>query len=555
MLKKLSVKNYVIIDRLEIDFSNSLNIITGETGAGKSILLGALSLVLGQRADSKALADQSGKCVIEAAFDISNYNLKDFFENNELDYDKQTILRREISENGKSRAFINDTPVALQIMKELGEQLVNVHSQHETLSLSNPAFQTQLTDGFAAHQNLLETFAQGFQNFKKEKNKLEQLRNEYEQLGGDTEYLSFQLKELEEAALQHDEQAALEQELRTLEHAEEIKSALSKATLLLSDADDSVNHQLLTVSEILHSLQKYLPETEELLKRTESAYLELKDIADTISDKAERTSVDAGRTEEVSQRLNTIYRLQKKHRATTIEELLIISDNLQEKIQLIEKKDEILKQQEMVLQKLEKELTKLGKQIHDNRKKAVPEIIQQVKTMLGNVGMPHAVFDISIEWQEFEKINAAGFDKIRFLFSANKGMAPDELRKVASGGELSRLMLVLKSLSAKYNALPTLIFDEIDSGISGEIADKAGRLMEQLAQQHQVIAITHLPQIAGKGESHFFVYKNETGAKTTTHIRQLNREERINEIAKMIAGEKVSESALTSAQELLGTRS
>jgi DNA repair protein RecN (Recombination protein N) len=437
------------------------------------------------------------------------------------------------------------------VLKELGEQLVNVHSQHETLSLNNPAFQTELVDGVAGHEKLLNDFAALFQKYKSEEKKLQQLKDEYLQFGGDAEYLAFQLKELKEAELKEGEQEQLEQELKTLEHAGEIKSNLSKAFDLLQQSDNAVNSQLLTVSELLAQLKKYQPETVELAKRLESAYLELKDIADTIEQIAENTSLDNDRIEEVHQRLNTIYRLHKKHKTVKIEELISIQNSLEEKLNFIEKHDELVLQAEQYLQKLKSELLKLADKLHQNRLKIAPAIVKKVKDGLQHVGMPNAEFSVDIQLQDFEKINNTGLDKIRFMFSANKGVQPDELRKVASGGELSRLMLVLKSLAASHAALPTLIFDEIDSGISGEVADKVGKQMEQLAAHHQVIAITHLPQIASKGDCHFFVYKDDSGKKTVTRIKKLSEKQRVEEIAKMLVGEKITDSALSSAKELL----
>ncbi len=551
MLRKLTISNYVIIDQLEIDFSDSLNIITGETGAGKSILLGALSLILGQRADSRVLHTAEKKCVVEAMFQIKKHHLQPFFEAHELDYDDTTIVRREISENGKSRAFINDTPVNLQVLKDLGEQLINVHSQHETLSLNNPAFQIELLDGVAAHEASLQEFALLFKEYKAEVTRLEKIKNDYVALGGDAEYLAFQLNELKEAQLQEGEQELLEQELKTLEHSEDIKTNLSKALHLLQQSDDAVNTQLIAVSELLEQLKKFQPEVTELAGRVESAYIELKDIAESIEHIADNTSFSSERIAEIQERLNTIYRLHKKHKTVELKDLLAIQYSLEDKLHLIEKHDIEVQKIEAIIQQLKSKLLAKGKVLHDNRAKVVPAIVKKVKEGLQYVGMPNTEFAIDVQLQEFEKITTSGLDKIKFLFSANKGVAPDELRKIASGGELSRLMLVLKSLSAENASLPTLIFDEIDTGISGEVADKVGKQMEQLATHHQVIAITHLPQIASKGSSHFFVYKDDSGNKTLSRIKKLSATERVEEIAKMLVGEKVTDSALKSAKELL----
>jgi DNA repair protein RecN (Recombination protein N) len=551
MLQKLYVNNYVIIDELEINFSNSLNMVTGETGAGKSVLLGALSLVLGQRADTKVLYNIGKKCVIEATFNIASYNLESFFTEHQLDFDKQTLLRREISDSGKSRAFINDTPVNLNVLKELGEQLVNVHSQHETLSLNNAAFQIDLIDNVAKQENNLKSFSNTFNYFKQKQQELQQLQNEYDALGGDASFLKFQLSELSELALKENEQESLEQELKTLEHAEEIKGNISKAMLILNDSDAAVNSQLLTVLELFENLKKYQPEMVEIYNRINSTYIELQDIAETIEKIADNTTLNAERIEEVQARLNLIYRLHKKHKTIKIEELLAIEDNLQQKINAIENFDERLQKLHDEISKLKNKLIEQATILHQNRKNVITAIENKVKQGLQYVAMPDATFQIDIQLQEFDKIHEKGLDKIRFLFSANKGLAPDELKKVASGGELSRLMLIIKSLAAQYAALPTLIFDEIDTGISGEVADKVGKQMQALAKHHQVIAITHLPQIAGKGNCHFYVYKDNSGAKTITRIKQLNEQERVVEIAKMLVGDKVTESALSNAKELM----
>lgn len=551
MLRKLTINNYVIIDHLEIDFSDSLNMITGETGAGKSILLGALSLILGQRADSKVLHTAGKKCVVEATFQVKQHHLQAFFEANELDYDDNTILRREISENGKSRAFVNDTPVNLQVLKDLGEQLINVHSQHETLSLNNPAFQTELIDGVAGHETTLQEFALVYKEYKSEVVKLEKVKQEYTVFGGDAEYLTFQLNELKDANLNDGEQEALEQELKSLEHSEEIKSNLSKALHFLQQSDDAINTQLITVLELLEQLKKFQPEVGELAKRVESVHIELKDIADSIEQLAENTTLNSERIEEVQERLNIIYRLHKKHKTVSLKDLLAIQYGLEDKLYLIEKHDVEVQKIEYAIQQLKNKLLAKGITIHENRIKVAPDIVKKVKDGLQYVGMLNTEFAIDIQLQEFEKITTSGLDKIKFLFSANKGVAPDELRKIASGGELSRLMLVLKSLTAENTSLPTLIFDEIDTGISGEVADKVGKQMEQLAKHHQVIAITHLPQIASKGNCHFFVYKDDSGNKTLSRIKKLSSTERVEEIAKMLVGERVTDNALKSARELL----
>ncbi len=550
MLQKLTIANYAIIDHLEVRFSDNLNIITGETGAGKSIIIGALSLILGERADAKTLFDEGRKCVVEATFDISRYRLKSFFKENDLDEEETTIVRREISPNGKSRSFINDTPVNLAVLRQLGEQLVNLHSQHETLALNNPQFQLELVDALVQHDKLLHSFGEKYQLYKKVQREIQSLIEQNQHIT-DKDYLEFQYKELAEADLKEGEQESLENELKALENAEEIKSALGKVSGLIQHSDFSVSNQLREIFSLLKNVSGFHAGVQEISKRIESSQIELKDIAAEIENLGETIAYDSEKINQLNERLDTLNRLQQKHRAQDISGLIAARDSLEQKLKSFETLDAELSKRRKQLDALQTEMTSLGDAIHENRKKKQPFIEKQVMSLLKEVGMPNARFEAAIEKLPFEKVTPLGFDRITFLFSANIGSRTEELKSVASGGELSRLMLVLKSLLASGIAMPTLIFDEIDSGVSGETAIKVGMLLEKLGKSHQVIAITHLPQIARVGDTHFFVYKEDKDEKTVTRLKKLNDKERVIEIAKMIGGEKYSEKALASARELL----
>lgn len=550
MLQKLVVSNYAIIDHIEVDFAGSLNIITGETGAGKSILLGALSLILGSRAESKVLFDDSRKCVVEGHFSLSGQRLQDFFQANDLDYEPQLIIRRELTNAGKSRAFVNDTPVTLEVLKELGAQLINLHSQHETLALSSASFQLQLVDAVARHESTLQQYTAQYHLWRKTKRQLQELLDRSKQDIGDIDYLNYQLGELTEAELNAEEFEQLEQELGSLENAEEIKSSLSRSVMALSNADDSVVDKLNELRGLLQGISKYNNEVEGLSGRLSSATIELEDISREMERLEESLQFDPERIAALQERQNTINRLLAKHHFATVGELLALQTDLEARVGAFDTLradiDKLQKQETQLLL----DLRKLGAHITVQRQKTSPTIEKQVVDKLAYVGMENSQFKIEIE--PLAEPGPDGADRIRFLFSANKGGRVEELRKVASGGELSRLMLVLKSLIAKNIELPTLIFDEIDTGISGEVAHKAGLVMEELSAGHQVIAITHLPQIASKGPSHLFVYKGLESDRTVTRIRKLTQEERTTEIAKMLGGDKVTEAALENARELLG---
>jgi DNA repair protein RecN (Recombination protein N) len=548
MLQKLAISNYALIDDLEISFDKGLNILTGETGAGKSIILGALSLILGQRAESRYFFNQQKKCVIEGTFLINGFHLKSFFEENDLDHEAETILRREITADGKSRSFVNDTPVNLTILKQLGEKLIDIHSQHATLEINDPEFQLLVVDSVAGHGELLSDYRSKFKTYKKNTSRLQQLIADSDKAKTDLDYYQFQFDELEKAKLEAGEQEKLEADLYTLSNAEEIKRSLVAACHLVQEGETSALLQLREATHHLSSLEKFNPAIAELHERLKSTVIELKDISSEIENIEQRTHTDEAKTIEINERLSVIYTLQKKHRVSTNIELLQLQDDLSEKIQQAVHGDEAIEKLQKQIAAEEKDLEELAGQLSANRTKAIPQIEKQVVQSLSEMGMGNSTLKIELSPIP---LGADGTDHVRFLFSANKGHALAEMSKVASGGELSRLMLSIKSLIASHTALPTIIFDEIDAGVSGEIANKVGLIMEHLAQNLQVITITHLPQIASKGNSHYFVYKDDASATTYTRIKQLSEQERVLEIAKMLSGDKPGESALQNARELL----
>lgn len=556
MLQKLSISNYALIDDLEISFDSGLNILTGETGAGKSIILGALSLILGQRAESRYFFNQQKKCVIEGTFKIGAFHLKQFFEDNDLDYEAETVLRREISADGKSRAFVNDTPVNLNSLKALGEKLIDIHSQHATLEINDPEFQLLVVDAVAKHDDLLNDYRSRFRAYKKATSKLQELIDEGDRAKADLDYYQFQFDELEKASLAAGEQEQLEQELFALNNAEEIKRNLSGAHYLMHEGEASAIIQLHEAGHHLSSLEKFNPDIEELHRRLNSAVIELKDIAAEIETIEQRTHTNEARAGDINTRLSLIYNLEKKHRVNNVDELLQIQNDLSAKIQQAVFGDEAIEKLKLQLTADKKDLEQIAGILSENRKRVIPNIEKEVLESLAEMGMANA--SLSIELSSAPGHNSPlgglgdnGIDTIRFLFNANKGHALAEMSKVASGGELSRLMLSIKSLIAQNTALPTIIFDEIDTGVSGEVANKVGQIMERLSENLQVITITHLPQIASKGQSHYFVYKDDEGATTYTRIKRLDEQERILEIAKMLSGDKPGESALQNARELL----
>lgn len=551
MLSRLLIKNYALIDNLDISFDQDLNVITGETGAGKSIVLGALGLILGQRAEGKYFFNQQKKCIVEGFFQIQSYHLEDFFEANDLDYEAETVLRREIALDGKSRAFINDTPVTLNILKALGQQLIDVHSQHATLEINNADFQLLVVDVMADHDTLLKAYHQEYHHFKKQQKKLKSLEEAIDKAKADQDYFQFQFDELAEAAIQANEQAHLENELNSLTHAEEIKKNLLSANYLMMQQEGAAHPLLREALSQIQALEKYQPAINPLTERLKSALIEVKDIADELENIEQQTFFNEQRAEEINERLSLLYSLQKKHRVNSNDELLKIQNELSEKLNQILFADEDLQKLQKELQSLQKSLQEQAEIISQNRKKIIPGIEQHVLSILEQVGMNNAQIKVEQQLKEPSAFDENGIDQIRFLFNANKGHQLNELQKVASGGELSRLMLSIKSLIAKKTALPTIIFDEIDTGVSGEVAHRVGNIMQELAKDMQVITITHLPQMASKGKSHYFVYKTLKNDFTYTEIRKLNKEERVLEIAKMLSGENPRESALQNARELL----
>ena len=553
MLNRLTINNYALIDNLDIELDAGLNIITGETGAGKSIILGALSLILGQRAESKYFFNQQKKCVIEGVFRIEGFQLKKYFEENDLDYEAETVLRREISADGKSRAFVNDTPVNLTALKQLGEKLIDIHSQHATAEINDPGFQLLVVDSITNHPELLEKYHNAFFTYKKSSAQLQQLIEESEKAKQEEDYLQFQFDELEKVNLVEDEQESLEQELYTLNNAEEIKRSLLNVNYLLQDGESAALNRFKESLQLLSALEKYNPKAAELNLRLASINIELKDIIAEIEDMEQATQVDEARSEKISDRLAQIFTLQKKHRVSSNAELLQIQEDLSNKLNTIQSGDNVIEKLQKQIEKQNAELQKMAVQLSYNRKKAIPEIEKQILKTLAEVDMTQAILKIENNIAVKEAFGKNGIDHVRFLFSANKGHKLAEMSKVASGGELSRVMLSIKSLISRYTALPTIIFDEIDTGVSGEVANKVGLVMEQLSQFLQVVTITHLPQIASKGSSHFLVYKNDTGKIPSTKIKKLTEEERILEIAKMLSGSKPGESALQNARELLNS--
>ena len=551
MLHRLTVHNYVLIDELDIDFSKGLTIVTGETGAGKSILLGALSLIIGERADSNVLLNKQKKCIIEGSFNISNYNLQPFFETHELDYSNETFLRREINAEGKSRAFINDTPVNLAQLKQLGAALVDIHSQHETLTLSNSMFQLGVVDAFAKHQILLTKYHSlyiGYINLKKE---LDVLHDREKQSKLDLDYLQFQFDELDEAKFETNEQHKLEAELSLLSHAEEIQTNLSVSSAALLSSESNLVDQLSSVLNSISQLTKFDDKFELLFQRLKSSVVELKDIADEIVLAEQKLEVNPQRAEIINERLNIIYRLQQKHHVNDIDGLIMIMNNIADKLESIGSLENSIAKLEKEKNELIAKLTKIAETISLNRAKAIPKIEEAIQKSLTSLAMPNAVLKIQQDIASNQNFGITGIDKISFLFSANKGINYKDLNKVASGGELSRLMLSIKSLIAQLTALPTIVFDEIDTGISGETASKMGVMMQKISEQLQVIAITHLPQIASKGDVHYVVQKEETKTAVRTGIIKLNAGERVREIARLLSGEKLTDAALENAKELL----
>lgn len=549
MLQNLRIQNFALIEETDVKFDKGLTVITGETGAGKSILLGALGLTLGNRADVNTLHDKTKKCVVEVQYNIKAYDLKSFFESNELDFEEVTTIRREITPEGKSRAFINDTPTTVSVLKELGEQLIDIHSQHETLLLKQSHFQFELVDAFAQTAQLFADYKKQFGSLQKLKKQLEDLTAQELQAKKELDYFQFQFNELEEANIKTGELQKLEEESETLENAEFIKGNLSKSSLAISGGDDNLLSALTAIKQQLQSVSKFGKQFNELFERVNSLTIELKELSADIDNCEEDVIYDNARLEEVNSQLDKLNRLLKKHGVNSEEELLNIKNDIETKLQQFSSLEVSIEKTQKEILVLEKQCKALAKELSDKRQKALSGIEQNIKTMLASLSMANAQF--KIELKQLDNLSSNGFDTISFLFTANKGAEFKELHKTASGGELSRLMLCLKALLAERTALPTIIFDEIDTGVSGDVADKIGIILNDMGKAMQVVTITHLPQMASKGSNHLFVYKSDSKNKTTSNIKALNKEERVAEIAKMLSTGNPTETALKNAKELL----
>lgn len=550
MIKKLSVSNYTLIDELHIDFSAGFSVITGETGAGKSIILGALSLILGQRADLKSLRRSDEKAVIEGVFDIASYHLRDFFDENELDYDEgECILRREILPSGKSRAFINDTPVSLAQLKALGEQLIDIHSQHQNMLLADPRFQLRVVDTMAGDAALLADYREHYRRWRERLQAYTRLQEENRSGREEEDYLRYQLAQLDEAHLQEGEQEELEAELQTLQHAEEIKNELAVLQEFLHAEETGVVSLLNATLSRMRALSRLYPEVDEWAGRLESDYIDLKDIASTVDRSQENLNMDPERLAWVENRLDTYYSLQQKHRLASAAELLALRDSFAERLARIENYDEELATLKHEVDEAESQVRNLAEQLTRVRRQSAADISHTLTERVKPLGMPHLQFEIEVSPRP--QFDETGGDAIRFLFSANKNQPLQPVSEVASGGEISRLMLSLKALVAHAMALPTIVFDEVDTGVSGEIADKMARIMREMSRCMQVISITHLPQVAAWGQTHYRVYKSDTATATATHLVRLTDSERVEEIARMLSGSSLTAAALDNARELL----
>ncbi|PLX04239.1 MAG: DNA repair protein RecN [Marinilabiliales bacterium] len=549
MLKSLYIKNYALIETLEINFQSGFSAITGETGAGKSILLGALSLILGKRADSSNLFDESTKCIVEGSFDLSHLNLNNFFPDNDIDYEDLSILRREILPNGKSRAFINDTPVNLNLMRELASKLVDIHSQHETLKMGSSDFQMEVVDKFGTDQKLLENYKEKYSKFKKDTKALESLKQANEEAKRDEDYFRFQLNELAAININETEFDELVERSNYLAHAEEVQQITEKSAHLLIENDESIFDKISEITDDFSGISEFHKQFKEIYERLKSLKIELKDIAEEIESLNIESDAENSNLEQINEKLSIIYSLQQKHNSNTIGELIDIRNDFETKLDNISGLEDQITELEGSLSKQKVELLKLANELTSIRKKSSQLLKKSIQNQLSKLGMPDAEFEVS--FTTLNDFAPSGLDKIDFLFSANKGSKLAEIAKIASGGELSRLMLAVKSLITSSNLLPTIIFDEIDNGVSGDIAGKVGNMLKQMSENHQIIAITHLPQIASKANSHYFVFKENKNGRTTSSINLLSAEERIEEVAKMLSDDKVSDAAREAAVDLL----
>ncbi|MDD4434084.1 MAG: DNA repair protein RecN [Parabacteroides sp.] len=551
MLKSLFIQNYVLIDSLDIEFANGFSVITGETGAGKSIILGALSLVLGQRADGKSIKKEADRCVIEATFDISLYQLEPFFIANDLEYDaRHCILRRELYASGKSRAFVNDSPVGLNVLRSLGTRLIDIHSQHQNLMLGDSRFQLDVVDVLADNEIPLILYRKEFSRYQSLKRDLKELTEKSRQNRQEEDYIRFQLEQLHEARLTDGEQEMLEQEQETLSHAEEIKGALYKITELLSGDEQGGLLQIKEALQTATSLERFYPQAKEMAERLRSAYIDLNDLSSDADSQKEDVEFNPERMVFVEERLNLIYTLQQKHHLNSVAELIVLQEKYTAQLQEIDSYDIQIEALQLQVDATFKELMQQGSVLSEQRKIASLGLARQLVEMIAPLGMPNTRF--SVDFKTKSSPDADGIDEICFLFSANKSGDLQPVANTASGGEISRLMLCLKAMIAGATALPAIIFDEVDTGVSGDIANKMGDIMHELGTKMQVMAITHLPQIASKGNAHYYVFKKEENDRTITQIKQMDTEERVIEIARMLSGAALTEASMANARDLLG---
>lgn len=549
MLNSLQIQNYALIASLQIRFDKGFTVITGETGAGKSIIMGALSLILGHRADSSALFDKTKKCIVEASFDVSGLDLDDFFIENNLDYQEDTIVRREIAVNGKSRAFINDTPVTLPLLKEFSSRLIDIHSQHQNLLFQNADFRTDVVDLFAGIKGQVTEYQSVLSDLKNSEHQLSELQQQHQTALERQDFLQFVLKEIEEAHLKENEQDELEQNIEFLTHTETIKSNLFQILQILSDEEPSAVSSLRDAKNLSASIAPYRADLDEMNQRINSSYIELKDIANELNSLNDRIEYNADELETMRQRLDFIYSLEQKHHLTSVSELLNKYQSVKEELDNFSEDEEQLKNLTLRCQQMQDKAHQLAEQLHQNRKKVLPSLQTQVLEYVHSLGMPDAQFVIKLA--PTNTLLKNGIDEVKFLFSANRGVDVAELEKVASGGEISRLMLAVKSTLSEKSVLPTVVFDEIDVGISGEMAGKVAALMQKMARRRQLLVITHLPQIAAKGNCHYLVYKEVDENTSRTKVTLLSPDQRAVEIAKMMSGEKWGEATLKAAQELI----
>lgn len=551
MLSHLLIKNYALIDELELTPDRELNIITGETGAGKSIMLGAIGLLLGNRADTRVLYNPEQKCVIEGTFGVSGYAIERIFDEEELDYSTTCIVRREISVSGKSRAFVNDTPVNLETLRRVTSQMMDIHSQHDSVLLGSNEYQLEIVDTYAQNDGLLRTYRSDYQSYRTKRTAYDQLQAEASAMRKEFDYNNFLYEELVKAQLQPDEQEALEQELTILENAEEIKERLQLAYEYLDNAEQSVIDFLKGAVSNLAYISKLSDQYEQLQNRAQSSLIELRDLADEISSEQDRVEIDDTRAETIRERLNLMYQLQTKHQVKSVDELIALRNELERKVSKVLNLDDALANAKAQASAAYAQLQISAEALSDSRKGVLSSIETEIGSLLHDLGMPNASLKIEAE---ITKASPTGVDLISFLFSANKGVKPQQLKNVASGGEFSRLMMAIKYILASKRSLPTIVFDEIDTGVSGEIAIKMGNMMRDMARSHQIIAISHLHQIAGQGTAHYFVFKDHSSDKTVSRIKKLTHDERVAEIAQMIGGKNPSASALKNAREILKQR-